>query len=372
MTSEELLEGIRAWVEIESHTPDLPGVQRLVELVEAEYRALGAVTERFPVEGFGDHLVVRAPWNDGRRGVLVLSHLDTVHPKGTLQDMPFRVEGDIAYGPGIYDMKGGAYCARHAVGRLLKEECEVPITHLFVTDEEVGSPSSRPLIERMAREAAVVFVTEPAREGGKIVTARKGVGRYVVEAKGRASHSGARHQDGRSAIREMAHHVLALEALTDYSTGLTVNVGTFEGGTGVNVVPARARIEIEARVPTLAIAENFEKVMRELTPHDPDVTLTVTGGLNRPPYEKSDAIAALFERAKGYAAEIGFELQDLMTGGCSDGNFTAPITPTLDGLGVDGKGGHTDYEQLYVSSLVPREALLYSLVKNGVADVERA
>ena len=365
ITSEELLEGIRAWVEIESHTPDVPGVQRLVELVEAEYRALGAETEHVPAEGYGDHLIVRAPWNAGRPGVLVLSHLDTVHPKGSLADMPYRVEGDSAFGPGIYDMKGGAYIARHSIGRLLREEREIPMTHLFVTDEEIGSPSSRPLIEKMAREASLVLVTEPAREGGKIVTARKGVARYVVEAKGRPAHSGSRHEDGRSAIRELARQLLKLDAMTDYARGLTVNVGTFAGGTGVNVVPAFARIEVEARVPTVPIAEEVQAVFDGLTPFDPDVSLKVTGGLNRPPYEKSEAIAVVFERAKGFAAEIGFELKDLATGGCSDGNFTAPITTTLDGLGVDGKGGHTDYEQLYVSSLVPREALLYRLIESS-------
>jgi len=366
MTAEALLAGICSWVEIESHTADVAGVARLGDLVESEYQGLGATTERVPAEGYADHLIARAPWNDGRPGVLILSHLDTVHPKGSLADMPFRVEGDSAFGPGTYDMKGGAYIARHAVGRILAEERQVPVTHLFVSDEEVGSPSSRPLIERLGREAALVLVTEPAREGGRIVTARKGVARYVVTATGRPAHAGSRHQDGRNAITEIARQLVALDALTDYTRGLTVNVGTIAGGTGVNVVPARAAIEVEARVPTLAIAEEFEAVMASLTPHDKEVSLTVTGGLNRPPYEKSPAIAALLDRARGFAAEIGFALDDLSTGGCSDGNFTAPFTTTLDGLGVDGEGAHTDHEQLYVSSLVPRERLLYRLITEGL------
>jgi glutamate carboxypeptidase len=367
--SAELLEGVRAWVEIESHTQDIEGVQRLVGHVAASGAAAGAHVERAPAEGYGDHLILRAPWNDGRKGVLVLSHLDTVHPKGTLSEMPFRLEGDSAFGPGIYDMKGGAHGAHRGFCELIAEGRGdlPPLTHLFVSDEEVGSPTSRPLIERLAREAAVVLVTEPAREGGKIVTARKGVARFAVEAKGRPAHSGSRHMDGRSAIREIARIVLALEDMTDYATGLTVNVGTVEGGTGVNVVPARARIEVEARVPTLEAAERIEAVMAGLRPTDPDVTLTVTGGLNRPPYEKSAEIARLFERARGFAAEIGWTLEDLATGGCSDGNFTAPIAPTLDGLGVDGKGGHTDYEQLYVSSLAPRAALVKRLMAEVLA-----
>jgi len=194
MSAAEILEGIRAWVEIESHTADLAGVQAMVAEVEGAYRALGAATEREPGQnGYGDHLIVRAPWNDHRPGILILSHLDTVYPKGTLARMPFAVAGDKAFGPGIYDMKGGAYIAFDAVGRFLKsgKAAPLPVTHLFLSDEEIGSPTSRPLIERLARESKVVLVTEPAREGGKVVTARKGVARYDLETFGVASHAGA-------------------------------------------------------------------------------------------------------------------------------------------------------------------------------------
>ena len=206
MSAAEILEGIRAWVEVESHTADLAGVQAMVAEVEGAYRALGAATEREPGRnGCGDHLIARAPWNDHRPGILILSHLDTVYPKGTLARMPFRVTGDKAFGPGIYDMKGGAYVAFHAVGRFLKsgERAPLPVTHLLVSDEEIGSPTSRPLIERLGRESKFVLVTEPAREGGKVVTARKGVARYDLETFGVASHAGARHQDGRSAIADV-------------------------------------------------------------------------------------------------------------------------------------------------------------------------
>ncbi len=365
MSAKEILDGVRAWVEIESHTADLAGVQAMMAEVEGAYRALGAATERVAgQDGYGDHLIARAPWNADQPGILILSHLDTVHPKGTLAGMPFRVEGDVAFGPGIYDMKGGAYIAFHALGRFLKsgERTPLPVTHLFMSDEEVGSPTSRPLIEHLATRNKVVLVTEPAREGGKIVTARKGVARYDLEIFGVASHAGSRHQDGHNAIAEMARQILKLEAMTNYESGITVNVGTVTGGTGVNVVPAHCSARVETRLPTMAAAATMCAAIEGLTPHDPEIRIEVRGGLNRPPYEKTAEIESLFAHAKGLAAEIGFELQDLSTGGCSDGNFTAPIVPTLDGLGVDGKGGHTDHEQLYISSLEPRSELLYRLI----------
>lgn len=364
MSAAEILEGIRVWVEIESHTADVAGVQAMVAEVEGAYRALGAATERVAGQnGYGDHLIARAPWNGGP-GILILSHVDTVHPKGTLAQMPFRVEGDVAFGPGIYDMKGGAYIAFHALGRFLKggERAPLPVTHLFMSDEEVGSPTSRPLIERLARESKFVLVTEPAREGGKIVTARKGVARYDLETFGIASHAGSRHEDGRNAIAEMARQILKLEAMTDYDRGVTINVGMVAGGTGVNVVPAHCTARVEARLPTLEAAQRVCAAIEGLTPANPDVRLTARGGLNRPPYEKTPAIEALLAHAKGLAAGIGLELLDIATGGCSDGNFTAPIAPTLDGLGVDGQGGHSDHEQLYISSLEPREELLHRLI----------
>jgi glutamate carboxypeptidase len=339
----------------------------MVAAVEGAYGAHGALTERVAgSDGHGDHLLARTPYGQDAPGILVLSHLDTVHPKGTLAgDLPFRIEGDSAFGPGIYDMKGGAYIAFHAVGRLLEAGVATPlgITHLFLSDEEVGSPTSRPVIEAEARRAKYVLVTEPAREGGKVVTARKGVARYDVVATGRPAHAGSRHQDGRNAIAELARQVLALEAMTDYGRGITVNVGVIEGGTGVNVVPARCSLRVETRLPSLAVAEEVMARIEGLTPANPDIRLEITGALNRPPYEKTAAIEALLGRAQVLARGIGFELEDLATGGCSDGNFTAPIAPTLDGLGVDGKGGHTDYEQLYISSLVPREALLHGLFR---------
>jgi glutamate carboxypeptidase len=366
LDADELLAGIRAWVEIESPTTDAAAVNRMADAVQQDYAAIGARAERIPGrDGFGDHLLVTSPWGDpDARGILVLSHIDTVHAVGNLADAnPFRVEGDAAYGPGIYDMKGGAHIAFAAMRHLVRagRTTRLPIRHLLVSEEEVGSPTSRAIIEREARRAVAVLVTEPAREGGRIVTARKGTARFTMHVAGRAAHSGTRHQDGRNAIKELARQIIDLEAMTDYATGLTVNVGIIEGGTRANVVPAAARAEFDMRVPNPEISDAAIARIMAMKPYDPDCTVTITGGLNRPGYEKSPEIAKLFDHAKQLAAEIGFELKDLATGGGSDGNFTAAIAPTLDGLGVDGKGAHTDGEQLYVSSLVPRAKLLLAL-----------
>jgi glutamate carboxypeptidase len=365
--TETLLDGIRNWVEHETPTDAPDAISALMARIATEAGATGLRTERIPGrDGFGDHLILRSPWGEaGQKGVLVMSHLDTVHPMGSLARMPFRVEGGSAFGPGIYDMKGGAFLAYSALSEIAREggSTPLPVTHLFNSDEEVGSPTSADLIRRLASEAKYVLVTEPAREGGRIVTARKGAARFDVVVRGRPAHSGSRHQDGRSAIEELARQILVLHAFTDYARGVTVNVGTISGGTRANVVAEEARASVDMRVPNPAIAEEMVAKVLGLAPIGPDVTVTVTGGLNRPPYEKLPGIAALFEHAKALAAEIGFELQDLKTGGGSDGNFTADLAPTLDGLGVDGKGGHTDYEQLYVESLVPRARLMRRLLE---------
>ena len=363
-----LLEEIRQWVEIESPTTDAAAVNRMVDRVEADATAAGTRTIRMPGrDGFGDHLLVTSPWgSEQQKGILVLSHLDTVHDIGTLaKELPYRVEGNSAFGPGICDMKGGAFAAFPALRRLVAEGRNnlPPIRHLFVSDEEVGSHTSRAIIEAEARRATHVLVTEPAREGGKIVTARKGTARFDITVTGRPAHSGTRHQDGRSAVRELARQILDLEAMTDYATGVTVNVGVIRGGTRANVVAEHASAEIDMRVPNPEIGDRAIAKLMAIKAYDPDCTLEVTGGLNRPGYEKSPEIEALFQHARGLAAEIGFDLQDLKTGGGSDGNFTAAIAPTLDGLGLDGKGAHTHDEQIYLSSIVPRTMLLLRLME---------
>jgi glutamate carboxypeptidase len=362
--SQTILAGIRRWVEIETPTEAPEQVNKLTSMVADHYRDLPVTIERVAgVDGCGDHLVVRSTWGQDRPGILVLSHLDTVHPMGFIARLPFKVEGDSAFGPGIYDMKGGAYIAYHAFRELCAASARPPlgITHLFTSDEEIGSPTSRALIENEGRKAKYVLVTEPARDGGKIVTGRKGVGRFQVFIKGVPAHAGSRPEDGRSAVRELANVIQTLEAMNDLKRGVTVNVGVVRGGTRPNVTPEDAYAEVDLRVPSSADAEEFVGKILGLTSKTEGVTVTVSGELNRPPYEKGNAGASLYEHTKTLAAELGFELIDTHTGGGSDGNFTAPYTGTLDGLGVDGKGAHTHYEQLYVSSLEPRARLLYRL-----------
>jgi glutamate carboxypeptidase len=231
-------------------------------------------------------------------------------------------------------------------------------------DEEIGSPTTRALIEDFARRAAFALVTEPARDGGKVVTGRKGVGRFEAQVEGRPAHSGSRHEDGRSAIREAAHQILAIEGMTDYARGVTTTIGLVAGGTAANVIPQHCRFEIDLRVVTAADGEEFAAKITGLKPHDPDVRVTIKGGMNRPPYERSDATGALFEHARREAAGFGHDLGEVRrTGGGSDGNFTAALgVPTLDGLGVDGDGAHTLHEHGLISSIAPRMQLMRRLL----------
>jgi glutamate carboxypeptidase len=362
--SDTILDGIRRWVEMETPTEAPERVNLLASLVADGYRDLPATVERIAGrDGCGDHLAVRSSWGQDAPGILVLSHLDTVHPLGFIERLPFRIEGDSAFGPGIYDMKGGAYLAYHAFRQLCAaaERSPLGVTQLYVSDEEIGSPTSRALIEAEGRKAKYVLVTEPARDGGKVVTGRKGVARFEVFIKGVPAHSGTRPQDGRSAIRELGNVIQTLEAMNDPKRGVTVNVGVVRGGTRSNVVAEEAYAEVDMRVPTIADSDELVPKILNLTSRTDGVSVKVTGGLNRPPYEKGNAGAALFEHARTLATELGIDLVDTATGGGSDGNFTAPHTATLDGLGVDGQGAHTHYEQLYISSIEPRARLLHRL-----------
>ncbi len=362
--SKTILDGIRQWVEIETPTDVPEQVNELTTLVANGYRDLPVTVERVTGHGgCGDHLVARSSWGQDAPGILVLSHLDTVHPLGFIGRLPFRIEGDSAFGPGIYDMKGGAYLAYHAFRQLCASRDRPPlgVTQLYVSDEEIGSPTSRALIKSEGQRAKYVLVTEPARDGGKIVTGRKGVGRFEIFIKGIPAHAGSRPEDGRSAIRELANVIAALEALNDPRRGVTVNVGVVRGGTRPNVIAEEAYAEVDLRVPTIADADDLVAKILSLRSRSEGVSIIVTGELNRPPYEKGNSGAALFEHAKTLAAEIGFDLVDTSTGGGSDGNFTASHTATLDGLGVDGKGAHTHYEQMYISSIEPRTRLLHRL-----------
>lgn len=368
MSTTDPVSALSVWLALESPTHHAPGVNGMMDLVAAEVEGLPIAVERIPGrDGLGDALILRAGLSTGTPGLAVMSHLDTVHPVGTAaRDLPVRVEGDRLYGPGVYDMKGGAWLALQAFKQVaLAGTAKRPLVFLFTPDEEIGSPTTRGLIEEIGRQSAAVLVTEPAREGGKIVTARKGVGRFEVKLEGRPAHSGARHADGRSAIREAAHQILAIEGLTDYARGVTTTVALMGGGTAANVIPQHAWFSVDLRVATAADGAALERQILGLTPRDPDVRISVIGGMNRPPYEKSPEGAALFETAKRIAAGVGFELQDCpMTGGGSDGNFTAALgVPTLDGLGIDGEGAHTLSEYALISSIAPRQGLIKGLLE---------
>ena len=359
--AETLLAGINRWVAIESKTDDLAGITRMIETAAEDFATAGLAVERIAARGGnGPHFRARAPWGGDGPGLLVLCHLDTVHPAGTLAQNPVRTEGDRAYGPGIYDMKGCVHIALQAAAGLIAEGsgAPLPLRFLVTSDEETGSPTSRALIEAEADRAKYVLVVEPARDGGKVVTARKGTARMVLNAHGKPAHSGANHAQGASAILEIARQIVDLEAITDYDRGISVNVGLIQGGTGVNVVPEHCSAEIDLRMTEPDDGDALVARVRGLTHYNPAVTLSVEGGMNRPPYMKSNAIAALFEHARGLAAELGIDLHDTFTGGGSDGNFTALLAPTLDGMGVDGAGAHTLDEHLFISSLVPRMRLL--------------
>lgn len=360
-----MVQPLIGWVALESPTRHVPGVNAMMDLVAASVADGPIHVERISGrDGLGDTVILRAGPERATPGPLVMSHLDTVHPVGTSsRDLPVRIDGDRLYGPGVYDMKGGAWFALEAFKDAART-ADRPISFLFTPDEEIGSPTTRAIIEAEARKASQVLVTEPARDGGRIVTSRKGVGRFEVTIEGRPAHSGSRHQDGRSAIREAARQILAIEAMTDYQRGVTVTVALMNGGTAPNVIPQHAWFTVDLRVRTVADGDAFEQRLLALTAHDSDVKVKVFGAMNRPPYEKSEAVASLYERARALAHDIGFDLQDCpMTGGGSDGNFSAALgVPTLDGLGIDGDGAHTLSEYGLISSIAPRRELMKQLL----------
>ena len=366
----EILDGIRSWVEIETPSTDGAAVNVLVDKVAADLAALGAKVERVPGrDGYGDHIRARSPWGGDGKGIVLVAHLDTVWPKGTLARKPFTVDGDKVYGPGIYDMKGGGYLGFYAYRHLVRQakETKLPITFLFVAEEEVGSPTSRALIEETAKGAKYALVLEPGRNGNGVVTARKAVCRFDMTVTGIAAHAGVNHELGRSAVAELARQIVALEAMTDYARGVTVNVGVASGGTPgfSNVVPDRAEAEIDMRCPDAATSREMVARVLGLAPQGKDVTVTVTGGENRPAFVRDEGVARLYEHARMLAEEIGMAaLPEVATGGGSDGNFTAAMgVPTLDGLGVDGAGAHAEHEHLLLSSLEPRTKLLLRLLE---------
>ncbi|MDR2330946.1 MAG: M20 family metallopeptidase, partial [Comamonas sp.] len=366
-TTQQLVDGISEWMRCESPSNNPASIARMVEMMRAQAAAAGLRATVIETQAEGKHApgpvlpvlhITNRAEGDTREGLLILGHADTVHPIGMLADNPIRIEGDRLYGPGGYDMKAGIYLALTALSAVATPgSTPLPVDLLIVPDEETGSHASRKHIEAFARNARYCLVAEPARaNGGRCVTARKGTGMLRLGVKGLASHAGVAHDKGRSAIREMAHQVLALEAMTDYDRGITVSVGTIAGGTVTNTVPALCRCVVDFRVPDMGAAEDVLRRMRELCAVGPDVELDIDVELNRPPMVKTDAAAALLALVQGYADRAGFLLEDApMTGGGSDANFTSAMgIPTLDGLGADGDGAHTLNEYVLVSTLEQR------------------
>ena len=359
---EAMTRTLEQWVMLESPSNDHEAVNALGDLIARAFKGVGATVERLPQAAFGEHLLIS--WGKSNRQLLLLGHMDTVWPLGEVQHRPFRVFQDRATGPGAFDMKGGLVIALFAVMALrdLNLKPAHRLVFLFNSDEEIGSLTSRPFIEEEAQRSEAVLVLEPSRENA-LVTWRKGVGRFELEVQGVASHAGAAHERGVSAVQELAHQVLRLESMTDYERGTTVNVGVVEGGSKVNIRPASAWAAIDLRVLTAGDGHRMTEAILGLQPANPDTTLIISGGMNRPPWEASPASEALFERARRVGAALGIDLWPAGTGGGSDGNFTAALgIPTLDGLGVVGEDAHALTEWVDLTSLPRRAALLAELV----------
>lgn len=371
MPSVSKLEPLFDWIRTESPTSDHVAVNAMVDRVVGHVADAPVSVERIPGrDGLGDVIVLRAGPATAAPATVILSHLDTVHPIGTIaKDLPLRVDGDRLYGPGVYDMKGGVFLALEAFKEVASTGLAArPLIFLMTPDEEIGSPTSRPIIEHLARDAACALVTEPARDGGKIVTSRKGVGHFDIQVVGKSAHAGLRHQEGRNAIHEAARLIMAIAAMTDYTRGTTTTVGMIQGGTASNTIPQNCRFPVDMRVETMEEGARLTEVISGLAAKDRGFEVIVSGGLNRPPFERGAGTELLFNHARTLAAEIGFDLISAdRVGGGSDGNFTAALgVPTLDGLGIDGDGAHTFNEYGLISSIEPRKALFKRLLETQI------
>lgn len=364
--SEWIRASLRDLVCQESPSEDRAAVNAAVTMVEAHARALGGRIRRHRQKSFGDILELRfGPARSPRKPILLLGHLDTVWPMGTLKAMPWREENEEdsrLYGPGVLDMKAGVIMALAAIDILRELKLSRPVVLLLNSDEEVGSDVSRPITERLARECSAVFVLEPA-QGLAYKTARKGVGQYEVQVTGVAAHSGVDFERGHSAILELAKLIQKISGFTDLSLGRTVNCGVISGGTRSNVIAQSATVEVDVRIAKASDATRVERLFRSLKPTDPHCKLHITGGINRPPMERKAGTIALFKQARKLAAALGFDLPEASTGGGSDGNFTAALgIPTLDGMGAIGEGAHAAHEHIVTEHLVPRTALLAAML----------
>jgi glutamate carboxypeptidase len=361
---------LKTLVETESPSYSKAAVDRVGAIVAAEARRLGAQIEIIPNQETGDHVLAHfsSPPAKGIRGegekpILLLCHMDTVFPLGTLSKMPYREADGKIFGPGTLDMKSGIVISLAAIEAAREKGLARPVTLLCTSDEEIGSQTSRPWIESLARESALVLVLESAMPDGSLKTWRKGVGNFQVRTKGRAAHAGGAHEMGCNAIEEMAHQVIAIQKLTDYSRKTTLNVGVIHGGMVSNVVPEEAEIDVDVRVMEPGEWERLEGEMNNLKPVLQGTSIEVSGNLNRPPMPFDDRMKTTFERAVSLAVRLGMDLKAGGTGGGSDANFVAPLgISLLDGLGAVGEGHHSEREYILAESLFERSKLVSLLL----------
>jgi glutamate carboxypeptidase len=357
------LRHLRQLVEVESPSEDPAAINRAQELTSSWAAPLGARVKRHRQKKYGDVYELRfGSARSKQKPILILSHLDTVWPIGTLKSMPWREHDGKIYGPGTLDMKAGVVMALTAISILKEADLLRPITLLINSEEEIGSEVSRPITEKLALESSAVFVLEPA-QGLALKTARKGVGHFDIHVTGIGAHSGVDFERGHSAILELTRQIEKIATITDLKRGLTVNPGVISGGTRSNVIAAEAHAKIDVRIARTSDEKRVDRLFAALKPYDKACALTITGGINRPPMERKPGTVALFRQAKKLASQLGFELDEASTGGGSDGNFTAALgVPTLDGMGAIGAGAHAAHEHIVAEHLVPRTALLAAVI----------
>jgi glutamate carboxypeptidase len=363
---DQIVQTIRQLVETESPSDNKEAVDRLGTLLAGRFEGIGGHAKFHRTQNFGDHLQVDFTGRSGKP-VLLLGHLDTVYPMGTLATMPCRAANGRLWGPGSFDMKSGIAFMLHAIEALRawhQDNLPRPVTILLVSDEEVGSDTSRRITENLAKKCAAVLVLEPSHGSkGAVKTARKGIGEYVLKVTGKAAHSGLDFEKGQSAILELARQIITISKLVDLKRGLTLNVGTVQGGTRVNVIPAEASAVLDVRVARRQDVAAIDRRLRSLRPFNRKCRIEITGGMNRPPMERTTTVAALYKKAVEIAKQLGWRLEEAAVGGGSDGNFTADLgIPTLDGLGGVGEGAHATHESILISELPKRAALLAALI----------
>jgi glutamate carboxypeptidase len=365
----QMLNKLREWVEIESPTTDKNSVDRFGDEVAAALGELGMSIEIDAQPTRGNHLVGR--WIGKGPKVLLIGHLDTVWEVGTLERMPFKNQGELAFGPGIFDMKGGIVIAYFAL-QLLREHGlhHSNITMLLNSDEEEGSDSSRNLIEREAHDSTCVFVLEPSGPDNGLKTKRRGVGGYIIRTYGKAAHAGVEPEKGVSAIEELSRQILTIQSWNKERAGISANVDVIQGGTRPNVIPAEAQGIVDVRCDSPEDKAWLEERFKSLKAIHPDARVEVEGGVDRPPLVRNDQVIGLYNLASQIASSFNYPLKEYWTGGGSDGNFTSSLgIPTLDGLGAEGAGAHADHEQIIVSSLPRRANLLYHLIRTKIAQM---